>query len=285
MVVGLNVQRWMSAPLTCACRRTERCQQSRRVLMTAEFTSSPAFSHRAGRLPNLVEVGAATKVYPSEVDDSLFPPLGVTSLADTLAPLSLERPSVLRRELLGGRTKHDDALAELGVHPHSSARFQVLVTFVADLVSLIVAVFVGLSVLSLLSGAHANSLADIGGNLLDQGVLLVVTLASFAVYGFYRQRRRRFRPGSFAGQVSLLHAVALGVLSTLGIGVVIHRLFGRPEMPPAQLISVAGAAPHHRAHRTGPRPSLVPHLPSRPGARSDRRERSHGRADPRSLHR
>jgi exopolysaccharide biosynthesis polyprenyl glycosylphosphotransferase len=210
--------------------------------MTAEFTSSPSFAHRAGRAPNLVEVGAAAKVYPADVEGSLFPPLGATSLTDTLAPLSLDRPSVLRRELLGGKTNHHDALAGLEIPSHSSARFQVLVTLLADVSSLIVAVFVGLSVLSVLSSAPANSLASMSGNLLDQGVLLVVTLLSFAVYGFYRQRRRRFRPSSFAGQVSLLHAVALAVLSTLGIGVVIHRLFGRPEMAPAQLIAVAGAA-------------------------------------------
>jgi exopolysaccharide biosynthesis polyprenyl glycosylphosphotransferase len=210
--------------------------------MTAEFTSSPSFAHRAGRVPNLVEVGAATKVYPSDGEDSLFPPLGAATLTDTLPPLSLERPSVLRRELLGAKAKHHDALAELAAPTHSSARFQVLVTLLADIVSLIIAVFLGLSALSVLSTAHANSLAVIGGNLLDQGVLIVVTLLSFAVYGFYRQRRRRFRPSSFAGQVSLLHAVALGVLSTLGIGVVIHRLFGRTEMAPAQLIAVAGAA-------------------------------------------
>jgi exopolysaccharide biosynthesis polyprenyl glycosylphosphotransferase len=214
--------------------------------MTAEFTSSQPFFHRpgrGGRSPNLVEIGAATSVLPTDVEDPLFPPLGATALGDTLTPLSLDGPAVLR-ELLGGKAKAKgrDQSTDDGLAPHSSARFQVFVTLIADMASLIVAVFVGLSVLSVLSTARANSLANLGVNLPDQLVLLAVTLLSFTVYGFYRQRRRRFRPSSFAGQVSLLHAVALSVLSTLGVGVVIHRLFGRAEMAPAQLIAVAGVA-------------------------------------------
>jgi exopolysaccharide biosynthesis polyprenyl glycosylphosphotransferase len=196
------------------------------LLMTTEFASTPS-------------------LVSTLVDDQLMSPLGsatsATSAGDTLTPLSLDRPVVPLELLEGTAGRHSQATVG-DLLTHSSARFQVLVTLMADVVSLLVAVFLGLSVLAVLSSASANSLANIAVNLPDQLVLIFVTLVSFAVYGFYRQRRRRFRPSSFAGQVTLVHAVALGVLGTLGIGVVIHRLTGRPEISPAQLIAVAGAA-------------------------------------------
>jgi exopolysaccharide biosynthesis polyprenyl glycosylphosphotransferase len=179
---------------------------------------------------------------PTGTDGPLAAASRATSVADTIAPLSLEDSTALTRELLDATTEYRQRRRAGGVTTHSAARFQVLVTFLADLAALVVAVFLGLSLVAALSSAGANSLANLGANLPDQLVLVAMALLSFTVYGFYRQCRRRIRPNSLTGPVGMVHAIGLAVLSTLGIGVLIHRFTGRPEMAPARLVAVAGTA-------------------------------------------
>jgi exopolysaccharide biosynthesis polyprenyl glycosylphosphotransferase len=207
--------------------------------VTVEFvpTRTPASSRARARPESLV-----AEALPTGTDGHLASPGRATSVADTIAPLSLDGSTTLTRELSDARREHRHLHAAGDVTTHSAARFQVLVTFLADLAALVVAVFLGLSLVAALSKAGANSLGNLGANLPDQLVLVCMTLLSFAIYGFYRQRRRRFRPNSSTGPIGMVHAIGLAVLSTLGVGVLIHRLTGRPEMSPAQLVAVAGTA-------------------------------------------
>jgi len=145
----------------------------------------------------------------------------------------------------GHHSERDDATHDVGrltaMHTRArrSARIEAGATISVDLTALVGAMFVGLIALATVSGVEANSVSKLWQNLRFDLPFPLVTLILFAVYGLYRQRRRRFRPRGFHDVGLFFHAVAAGALATLGVGVVIHRLTGHPEIASAQLVAIA----------------------------------------------
>ncbi|MGH9101611.1 MAG: sugar transferase [Acidimicrobiales bacterium] len=118
-------------------------------------------------------------------------------------------------------------------------RSEVSLVVAADLLSLLGALVVGLLLLAALSSAGTNSIGTLGHNLLANAAFPLTALLAFATYGLYRQSRRRLRPNSFGELGGLIHAVAVGAFLNLGVGVLVHRLTGRAEVPPAQVVALA----------------------------------------------
>lgn len=118
-------------------------------------------------------------------------------------------------------------------------RIEVSLTITSDLVCLIVSLVAGLLLLSVFSSVPPNDVGDLGKNLLTNATFPLATLVAFATYGLYRQSKRSLRPNSFSELGSLVHAVAAGGFLTVGMGVLLHRISGRPEVAAAQVVAVA----------------------------------------------
>jgi exopolysaccharide biosynthesis polyprenyl glycosylphosphotransferase len=113
---------------------------------------------------------------------------------------------------------------------------------VADVASLAISFVVGLAVAASVSDTAAKSLSHLGEIAWVWATFSVVTLAWFAVYGLYRQQRRRLRPHAIADAGRLFHALTAGTLVTLGIATLIHRSTGFTQVAPAQIIVAAAVA-------------------------------------------
>ena len=170
------------------------------------------------RAPNLVAAAPAPARQPEHAPDD-------EELVGLVGP-ARDVPEELLRVQTHARARHP-------------VRIEALTTVGADIVALVAAMCAGLVALALVSGAQANELANLERNIWFDLPFPVVTLGLFAVYGLYRQRRRRFRPRGFHDMGRFFHAVAAGALVTLGVGATIHRLTGRPEMASAQLFAIA----------------------------------------------
>jgi exopolysaccharide biosynthesis polyprenyl glycosylphosphotransferase len=108
-----------------------------------------------------------------------------------------------------------------------------------DFVSLSIALVAGLAFLAELSPQPANSLSRFGINLKDDIAFPFVTLLALALYGLYQQSNRRFRKESFGDLGRIAHAMAVGGFLTLGVGVLVHKIWGSSEIHAAQLASIA----------------------------------------------
>ncbi len=119
---------------------------------------------------------------------------------------------------------------------HWSHQWVKAVAIVAsDLISLAVAFVVGLAVVGLVSKSSEHALTHLGGVAWELGLFAVVSTVWFAVYGLYRQARRRLRPHAIADVGRLFHAVIAGTLVTLGAGTLIHRTAGLTQATPIEL--------------------------------------------------
>jgi len=135
-----------------------------------------------------------------------------------------------------------DGLRATTVPSRRSARIEAAMTIGADLTALVGSMVIGLLVLATVTGTQANSVSNLSRNLRMDAPLPIATLVLFAVYGLYRQRRRRFRPRGFHDAGLFFHALAAGSLAALGAGVLIHRVTGRPQITPGQLLALALSA-------------------------------------------
>ncbi|HXY26762.1 MAG TPA: sugar transferase [Acidimicrobiales bacterium] len=186
---------------------------------------TPTSAPEAGQARNVRPRGAAIRSQRAveallDVEDVEFGALSPVTLAPRQEP--------------GARS-----LAQITTRSRRTGRIEVGATLFADLVALVAATFVGLAALASVSSAGANSMAQFWQNLRLDLVFPLATLGMFVVYGLYGLRRRRFRPRGFHDFGRFFHAVAAGTLATLGLGVLIHRLSGRAELSPAQLVSIA----------------------------------------------
>ncbi len=110
---------------------------------------------------------------------------------------------------------------------------------VVDLVSLVGSLVLALLVLAVISHVSGNSLNRFWRNVVQDIDFPFVALAMLGVYGLYRQRYRRMRHGSFGDLGSLVNAMAVGGIITLGISALQHRLTGSAEISPAPLFTMA----------------------------------------------
>ena len=134
--------------------------------------------------------------------------------------------------------REEEDLSAIRARVLRSARVDVVAMIAADLAALIAATVVGLVALAAVTGTKANSVSRLSHNLWLNLPMPAVVVAVFAAYGLYRQRRRRFVPRGFHDIGLFSHAVVAGAFATLGVGVMLHRLTGRPEVVPAQLLAI-----------------------------------------------
>lgn len=153
---------------------------------------------------------------------------------DSVADLALDEPSEAHGRAAGGGSEPSASPA------WSSRRRPAWPTMLTDFASLWVAVVVGLVALAHLSGAESDSSARLGTNIIDEAAFPFLAVATIGVYGLHR--RRHFLPNSFGDLTKLTHAVAVGAFLSLGLGVILHRVAGRPELEAAQLTATAIAA-------------------------------------------
>ena len=111
-----------------------------------------------------------------------------------------------------------------------------------DLVSSFAGLVLALLVLAAVSSVPVNSVHRLGNNVVDDLDFPFVAVVMLAVYGLYRRRYRRLRHGSFGDLGSLVNAMAMGGVVTLGVSSLQHRLTGSPEISPAPLFLMAVGA-------------------------------------------
>ncbi len=166
----------------------DRCHDCRVHLLTV--VHPPAPDGAAGRLISS-RWGPLPRLLPADVDDSLLFPRSEPPLSKTPSPLwPLTVPPSLREFLAGAEGTGHGGRRPTASPPTPRPGFQVVVVASGGPTwsRSSSPCSPGCPFFRCCPGPGATWLANLGANLPDLLVLLLVTLLSFTVYGFYRQQ-------------------------------------------------------------------------------------------------